>query len=334
MPLRTRKLWPALALVLLLAGCRGNQRNYLNISGFTQGSTFSITYSDPCNRDLSHAIDSILTLVDTSMSVFNPQSIISRINQNTETQLSPELVEILNLAQEMSQRTQGAFNITVGSISRALGFAGHTAQGIDSARIKELLQNVGMDLFQIDGTRIVKHNPAVTLDLNAIAQGYTADLIAKYLYINNIQNFIVEIGGEIVADGVNKHGVAWVVGVDKPTEGAAPGQNLQAKLSLSNGRGLATSGNYRKFVEIDGQKYSHTIDPATGMPVLNTLLSATVVAPTAAIADALGTAFMVRGLQWSINFVDHNPEIEAYLIYSDSNGTYKTWKSKGLTEVQ
>lgn len=319
-------------LVLVFASCRErtNSDTYLNISGFTQGTTYSITYSDSLSRNFSIQIDSIFALVDSSMSVFNSSSAISKINRNEQMHVNSLLADVLQISRSISDQTEGAFDITIGSITRAVGFAGGTSSGIDTAKVLSLLRFVGMDKFYVEDNKLVKLHPDVVFDLNAVAQGYTSDLIASFLTSRGVGSYMVEVGGEIVATGVNPNGTAWVIGVDKPEAGGVPGEDIQAKIMLTGGQGLATSGNYRKFVEVDGQKYSHTINPKTGLPVLNSLLSATVVAPSGAIADALGTAFMVKGLEWSMSFVKNHPNIDAYLIYSDSTSNFCVWQSDGL----
>ena len=318
-----------LAVALLMAACHAPKPSYTHLEGFAQGTTFSIIYRDSLERDLSPAVDSILRRVDASMSVFNDSSTLSRINRNETCTADSLLAEVMGLAREVSTLTEGAFDVTIGTITRAIGFAGGTSRGIDSTQVAALLPLVGMDKIHLNGLSIQKADPQVFIDLNAIAQGYTVDLLVRHFDRLGIANYLIEVGGEIFTRGVNSAGNQWIVGIDKPMEGAVPGEQLQARISLQD-RGLATSGNYRKFVEVDGQKYSHTIDPQTGLPTLNSLLSATVLAPTAAMADALGTAFMVRGLQWSRQFLEAHPEVDAYLVYADAQGRYAVWQSAGL----
>ena len=320
-----------LLCALLLCGCK--PLPYTNVSGFAQGSTFSITYGDGRERDFSADIDSMLWLADTTLSVFNERSELSRINRNEGQRLSPLLQRAIALSMQVSDLTQGAFDITIGPVTRAIGFAGGNSRGIDTARVAELMQHVGMDKIVLVGDTLLKRSPQVFIDLNGIAQGLTVDMIGEHFERHGVSNYIVEVGGEILARGVNRRGTEWVVGIDSPVEGALPGQQLQAKLYLPDGRGLATSGNYRKVVEVDGQRYSHTIDPLTGLPTLNSLLSATVIAQSASWADALGTAFMVRGLAWSRAYVEAHADVDAILVYADSTGANRTWCSAGVKLV-
>ncbi|MBC7125369.1 MAG: FAD:protein FMN transferase [Bacteroidales bacterium] len=316
-------------VVLILVSC-SPKKEYIKIEGFTQGTTYSITYYDSLSRDLSVQIDSILGRIDHSMSIYNDSSIISQLNSNISDSIDDLLKEVIVSSFEIYYQTDRAFDITVGPVVRAIGFGKDKTQGIDSAKVKQLLPLIGMNKIHLDGNTLKKDDSRIQIDVNAIAQGYTVDVIGKYLESNGIKHYLVEVGGEITARGKNSKGTDWVVGIDKPVESALPGENIQAKISISNGYGLATSGNYRKFIEVNGQKYAHTINPKTGFPELNSLLSATVVAPSATKADALATAFMVKGVEWSKNFVVNSNDIDAYLVYSDSLGNYLVWMNEGM----
>ncbi|MEW5846267.1 MAG: FAD:protein FMN transferase [Bacteroidota bacterium] len=316
-------------LMLTLASCTP-QKKYIKIEGFAQGTTYSITYYDSLNRNLSFQIDSILSEIDHSMSIYNDSSIISKVNSNQSDSIDHLLKEVILASFDIYRQTDGAFDITVGPVVRAIGFGRDKIQGIDSAKIRALLPLIGMNKIRVEGNTLKKDDSKIQIDVNAIAQGYTVDVIGKYMVSMGIKNYLIEVGGEITARGKNSKGTCWVVGIDKPVESALPGENIQAKISISNGYGLATSGNYRKFIEVNGQKYAHTINPKTGFPELNNLLSATVVAPNATKADALATAFMVKGLEWSKNFVANNNDIDAYLVYSDSSGNYQVWMNEGM----
>lgn len=324
----------ALAVVALLfiAGCSSISENYYRVEGFAQGTTYSITYEDVLQRDFSSSIDSILSAIDSSMSIYAPNSVISRFNRNESSYADPMLVEVVRQSAVISNSTNGAFDITVGPLVKAWGFGPNGKQTPDSSHIDELLSLVGMDKITIKGDSVIKLNPNVVIDVNAIAQGYTVDVIAEYFESMGITNYLVEVGGEIRTLGVNAKGTDWVVGVDKPVDNAVPGAELQVKLSLS-GKSLATSGNYRKFYEENGVKYSHTINPRTGFPARHTLLSATVIAKTAAQADAYATALMVMGFENAVEFVHGTPDIEAYLVHSSPDGKYLEWMSPGIREM-
>ncbi len=320
----------SLALLALIVVSCTPQKNYTKIEGFTQGTTYSITYYDSLNRDFSLQIDSILSRIDHSMSIYNDSSIISKINSNQSDSIDDLLKDVIMASFDIYRQTDGAFDITVGPVVRAIGFGRDKTQGIDSAKIRTLLPLIGMSKIRIEGNTLKKDDSKIQIDVNAIAQGYTVDVIGKYFENKGIKNYLIEVGGEITARGKNSKGTDWVVGIDKPVESALPGENIQAKISISNGYGLVTSGNYRKFIEVNGQKYAHTINPKTGFPELNNLLSATVVAPNATKADALATAFMVKGVDWSKYFVVNTNDIDAYLVFSDSLGNYRVWMNEGM----
>ncbi len=320
----------AVALELMFACTTPKPKEYQQVDGFTQGTTFSIVYYDSLQRNFAPQFDSIFRVIDNSMSIYNDSSIISRINRNECSAIDSMLAEVIAISDSVYHQTGGAFDITVGPVVRAIGFGKDKTQGIDSAKVRSLLPLIGMHQLRVEGMALIKSNPNIQIDVNAVAQGYTSDVVARFLQRKGIRNYLVEVGGEIVARGVNRRGDLWVVGLDKPVENAMPGENVQVKIKLSHGRGLATSGNYRKFIEVNGVKYAHTVNPKTGFPILNSLLSATVIAPTAAQADAIATAFMVRGVDWSIRYVDANPHVDAYLIYSDSSGRYNVWVNDRL----
>lgn len=320
----------ALSVVVCFSCGKQHSKKYLKAEGFTQGTTFSIVYADSLNRDFSSSFDSIFTIIDNSLSIYNDSSVISQVNRNSRLDVDSMLAQVIAISDLVYRETEGAFDITVGPVVRAIGFGPDKVKGIDTLKVKSLLPLIGMSHLHLNGLTLTKSNPAIQIDVNAVAQGYTVDVVANFLKSKGVVDYIVEVGGEISANGVNSRGTAWVVGVDKPVENALPGENIQTKIYLTNGKGLATSGNYRKFIEVNGSKYSHTINPKTGFPVLNSLLSATVTAPTGAHADALATAFMVKGLEWSTNYINTHPGIDAYFIYSDSSGVYNVWISDGI----
>jgi thiamine biosynthesis lipoprotein len=190
---------------------------------------------------------------------------------------------------------------------------------------------VGMSKVSLIGGRLIKSDPGINLDVNAIAQGYSVDVICRYFDNLGIRNYLIEIGGEVRAKGT-KAGALWRIGIDKPEDNnMSPGETLQAIILISN-KALATSGNYRKFYIENGIKYSHTIDPRTGYPAKNTLLSVTIIASDCSMADGIATACMVMGKDSAIEFINRNPQFSAYLVFSDENGNYKTWISPNLAD--
>lgn len=307
---------------------------YKKIQGETQGTFYNITYEDRPGRNLQPRIEQLLRKFDLSLSTYKPTSIISRVNRNEENvRLDRYFKTCFNKAEEVFHLTGGAFDITIGPIANAWGFGYEESSETDSTRIDSLLQFVGMEKVFMRGGKIKKEDPSIKLNVNAIAQGYSVDVVAELLERKGIKNYLVEIGGELKAKGINAKGNLWSIGIDKPIENnMLPGENLQAIAQLDN-RSLATSGNYRKFYEKDGVKYAHSLNPKTGYPVLSRLLSTTVLADNCMTADAFATSFMIMGLEKSIMFLSNHPELDAYLIYSDEQGNFKTYSTPGMKDA-
>lgn len=328
-------LFAALA-VLTIVGCNqpiekesSTDNSLVYIEGEAQGTTYHIKYLDAQKRDFKVQMDSILKKIDESMSTYLPTSLISELNsQKLSVEVDKMFLEVLQKSFEVQEKTNGAFDVTLAPVINAWGWGFKNKEKIDSALIDSLMQFVGRAHFTIQGNTVTKDDSSAMLDFNAIAQGYSADVLANFLKANFIENFMVELGGEVVAQGVNENNEVWRLGIDKPVENAET-RELSAVLSL-DGKALATSGNYRKFYEEDGVKYSHTINPENGYPVRHSLLSASVVADDAMTADAYATCFMVMGLEKSIEFLATDKSLDAFLIYSDSTGQFKTFQTKGL----
>lgn len=307
------------------------EREYKKIEGYIQGTTYHITYEYNKKKDLHPEIEKILHDFDQSLSSYEPQSIISRVNSNDPSVLVDDLfTEVFNKSVELNQKTHGAFDITVAPIVNAWGFGFTPGSDVDSSLIDSLMQFVGMQKVSLKDRKIIKSSPSVMLDVNAIAQGYSVDVVCRFLDEKKIKNYLVEIGGELKSKGVNPKGEDWKIGVDRPVDGnLVAGRSLQAILAIK-GKALATSGNYRKFFEKNGIKYAHTMDPKTGYPVLSRLLSATVLADDCMTADAYATVFMVIGVDSSIQFLAGNKFLEAYLVYNDDSGSYKVFATDGM----
>jgi thiamine biosynthesis lipoprotein len=322
----------ALFFALMISCTAKSPRDYLRVSGFAQGTTYSILYFDSQKRDFSEEIERLLLNIDNSMSVYNPESTINGFN-NSENgfEIDTLLAEVVILSQKYWEETNGAFDITVGPLVSAWGF--HAKQGgmPTDEEIKKLIQNIGNDKIALNNLYLSKTQPGVKIDVNAVAQGYTVDVIADFLEDKEVTDYLVELGGEIRTSGKSSRGSEWIVGVDKPVDDAISGEQLQVKLKITSGS-LVTSGNYRKYFVKDGVKYSHTIDPKTGYPVTHSVLSTTVLDKVAARADALATTFMVMGLDATQKWLEKNPEVDVYIVYSDEKGDYRVWMSKGIKE--
>ncbi|MCF8296403.1 MAG: FAD:protein FMN transferase [Saprospiraceae bacterium] len=328
-----------LSLIILIAissfACNtaNKKATKIIVEGEAQGTTYSITYYDINNINYSSEFDSILDAFDKSVSIYDSLSIISKVNSNDHAVVLDEIfIENFKLSKEINIKTNDAFDMTVGPLVNAWGFGFKHKEDISQRIIDSLLEFVGSNNIWIEGGKIIKLDPRVQIDFNAIAQGYSVGVIAKFLESRGIENYLVEIGGEVIGKGKKDDGEFWRVGIDKPIDDGNYDRELQAIIYLKN-KALATSGNYRKFYIKDGVKYSHTIDPKTGYPVQHSLLSATVIADDCAIADALATSFMVMGLEKAKQFLASNKEIEAYLIYSNISGKPEVFFTEGFKEI-
>ncbi len=320
----------AIVAFLFLLNCNQPAIQTISIEGKAQGTTWHITLLSDNHTNYKEAIDSILKKIDSSLSTYVPTSVISRINQNdTGVIVDDYFMEVFNKSMEVSDNTNGLFDITVAPVINAWGFGFSKKAAVDSTLVDSLLDFVGYKMVRLEGKKLVKEKPGVMLDFNAIAQGYTVDVLAAYLESKGIHNYLVELGGEVKTSG-KKNNKNWTVGIDQPNENNTDGRPLQAIIQL-NGKGLATSGNYRKFYVENGKKYAHIIDPYTGYPSKHNLLSATVIADDCMTADAYATAFMVMGPEKSIRFLSGHPELhlEVFFIF-DENGTWKTYASETL----
>jgi FAD:protein FMN transferase len=320
-----------LSLIFFLAACNNTPQKNI-ISGEAQGTTYHISYFGPAQNNLKTEIDSLLADFDYSLSTYNPNSLITQLNNNATDSTDEYFRVVFQKSKEVSILTDGAFDVTISPILNVWGF-GHTPQAkTDSSGISELLNLVGYQKAEVINNRLNKSDSLVTLNFNAIAQGYSVDLLAEYLLSIGINDFLVELGGEIRANGTKENGESWKIGIDKPIEDVE-GRPLQAVIKLNN-RSLATSGNYRKYFVEDGKRYGHSINPRTGYPAKNTLLSATVIADDCMTADAYATAFMVMGVEKTLEFLEKNGNLnlEVYLIYSEGDDM-KTYLSEGLKDL-
>jgi len=313
--------------ILLISGCRNNS-SYVYNEGFIYGTIYHIVYESPGGKDLHALIDLKLKEYDNIFSTFNKESVISKVNTNREVTLDQFFITCFNKSQEVSEMSSGAFDITVAPLVNAWGFGFTRKENVTHAMIDSILHFVGYEKVALINGNIVKQNPSTMLDMSAISKGYTCDLIGNFLKAKGCKNYMVEIGGEVVAHGMNAKGIPWSIGISKPDENASiVGQDIQAVVSLPD-RALATSGNYRNFYEENGKKFAHTIDPETGYPVQHSLLSATVLADDCMTADAYATAFMVLGLEKSVALAKKLKGVEVYFIYADDTGFNKIYMSE------
>ena len=329
-----RLRWQLPFLALLIVGTviilsKQDRSPYRTNQGMVFGTVYKITYQYA--EDLQRDIQVELDKVNASLSPFQKQSIISRINGNDPTVVPDSMfMHVFRLARTISADTHGAFDITVAPLVNAWGFGFKNSQGVDSLTIDSLRQYVGMSNVHFDGEQIIKADSCVMLDCSAIAKGYGCDVVAALFDGKGIKNYMVEIGGEIVVKGINSKRNRWSIGINKPVEDSlALTSELQTILHVSN-IAMATSGNYRNYYYRDGKKVAHTIDPRTGYPVQHSILSATVLAPDCATADAYATSFMVLGLDSAMAICNRHPELQGYFIYADEQGQFATCHSDGF----
>jgi FAD:protein FMN transferase len=319
-------------LVFFISGCKENKPVFANFTGFAQGSTYSIVYDNkktPDQAELKQKVEKILNDFDKSLSLYNDSSILSRINRNELAVPDSFFTEAFRKSVMVNQMTDGAFDITVGPLVRAWGFGPDAHKSFSEAKRDSLMNLVGMNKVSLINGRLIKSDPRVSLDFNAIAQGFSVDVVCRFFDSLGIKNYLVEIGGEVRAKGT-KAGKLWRIGIDKPVDNnLTPGESLQAILKMTD-KAISTSGNYRKFYIEDGIKYSHHIDPRTGYTTRNSLLSVSIIADECATADGVATGCLVMGKDKAIEFITRHPELEAYMIYSDDKGNFVTWSSEKL----
>lgn len=322
----------------LLVACTGPKSELVTLTGEAQGTTFTIKYLDSLQRDLSVAVDSTLKAIDRSLSLWVEGSTVNAFNAAGAEYTSDDIHFRIMVArsEQLWNETDGAFDPTVLPLVKAWGLGKEGRAGLDTAAVDSILRYVGMDRLAMDEDwreramfppeiTYRKTHPALQFDPNGIAQGYTVDVLVQLLEQHGIQHYMVEVGGEVRAHGFSDRGAVWTIQIDKPVDGDAHVQQTVVPLA---DRSLATSGNYRKFIEVNGSRYGHTIDPRTGRPAMNALLSATIIADDCATADALATAMLVLGPEDAQVWLGRHPEVEAYLIMDDSKGGYAVWTTR------
>ena len=326
-------------LTMVMVACQPsvNEKVYL-IEGEAQGSTYHIKYIAERDENLKPAIDSILEVIDLSMSTYRPDSAISKINQGDTTVVVDEhFRKVFEASQQIWQESEGLFDPTVGVLVNAWGFGKQKISEADlptDKKIDSLRKYVGFDKVALTGKNLIKKRyTEILFDFNAIAQGYTSDVVDNYLSARGIKNYIVEIAGEMYLKGKNTvEDKSWTIGVENPLK-PLDDRDLVATIQFTN-QGLATSGNYRKvWTDSNGRKYVHSINPLTGRATQSDVLSATVVAPSTMLADGYATMFMVMGLAKSKAFLEKHPDLAVLLVYSDDKHQEATYKTKSFEKL-
>ncbi|WP_028909137.1 FAD:protein FMN transferase [Prevotella sp. AGR2160] len=331
---KKKLLWQIPFLLFLIIGTvviiREQQTTpYQHNEGFIFGTEYHVTYQ--YDKDLQKDIEAQLKEVDNTFSMFNDQSLVSLFNKNGQVKGNGMFDEVFQLAKTVNTETDGAFDITVAPLVNAWGFGFKHEQMPTAAQVKELKSHIGMEKVALQGSLYRRTDPKTMLDFSAIAKGFGSDVVARFLESKGINNFMIEIGGEIVTRGINAERVPWRIGVTKPTDDSLnTNQEIQTILNVTD-MAMATSGNYRNFYYKGGKKYAHTIDPHTGYPVQHNILSSTVLAKNCATADAYATSFMVLGLNGAQKVLAKHPELMVYFIYDD-HGKNKVWFSPNMKE--
>ena len=330
---RRARLYPVFLILILFLVWKYRQNvrvNEVYLEGMTMGTIqYHIRYLDANERNLKEGVDSILADFNQALSTYIPDSEISSFNKNSEVHFSsPYFYEVMQASLEVYRKTEGAFDPTVGPLIDAWGFgAASLATAPDSTQVDSLLQLVGFDKIRFDETGASKNVNGIQLNFGAIAKGQAVDVVGEYLASRGIENYMVEIGGEVRCQGKNVEGNDWLISIEIPEENIF-GEAFDA-VYLRN-QGMATSGNYRNFRMVNDHKVAHTIHPKTGFPQMQTLRSATILAPDCMYADAYATACMVLGLEKSKELILNDPDLEGYLIYADDSGKLQAYVSPGL----
>jgi len=316
---------------LLFNACSHGDKTpeFTSFRGTVFGTYYTISYYADDARDLMPAIDSLFGVFNQSLSYYEKNSLISRINRNETDSVDDLFRLVFERSKQIAAETDGAFDATVSPLVNAWGFGFSKRSDITPELIDSLLQFTGYQKARLEGNRLVKEDQRIQFDFNAIAKGYAADVVGQFLESKGINIYLVEIGGDLVVKGVKPGGNKWRIGLENPAQDIFSEQQWDYYVEIED-IGLATSGNYRRYYEIDGQRYAHTIDPKSGYPTRHSLLSASVFAPDGMSADAYATAFMVMGLEKAIEFVEARDDLEAFFIYTVDHETYNTHATSGL----
>lgn len=307
-----------------------NDADIQKCSGSVFGTEYHITYQN--GGDIHNELKEVMADVDNSLSPFNKESVITAINNGNNIEADSMFTEVFDMAKNVAEETQGAFDITVAPLVNAWGFGFKNKIDVSKEKIDSIRKYVGFEKVHMENGKVIKEDKNIMLDCSAIAKGYGVDAVGRYLEKKKIRNYMVEIGGEIRVKGCNPEGRLWKVGISKPIDDSLNVNGEIQEVLMVSDIAIATSGNYRNFYIKDNKKYAHTIDPRTGYPVQHSILSSTVVAPTCALADAYATSFMVVGLDEAKKILARHKELQAYFIYTDSKGKMATWCTKDLED--
>ena len=332
-----------LLLLFYFSGCaQSAEESQAGWQGQTMGTTYQVkvagvSITENEYRNIKHEIDSLLVSVNREMSTYDPNSEISLFNVSKSTsgyKISPSFYKVMETALQIYAESDGAFDVTVAPLVNLWGFGTSVpiSQVPDSAQVAGILSRIGSDKIQLlQGYVIIKKIPDLQLDLSAIAKGYGVDAVANLLHAHGFENYLVEIGGEVVVRGQNASGDLWKIGIDRPRNASVPGQELEGVIALTDAA-VATSGDYRNYFIQNGQQYSHTIDPATGRPVRHNLASVTIIANSCMLADGLATATMVMGPDKGMQWIEGIKNVEALLIVRTGDDSFNEMQTAGFNK--
>lgn len=311
-----------------------NQQQEYTIHGYAQGTDYSIKYFATDSLVTKSAVDSILSVIDSSMSLYKPYSLINKFNESNEgLDLDPHFAAVMRKSFMVYKATKGKFDVTVAPLVQAWGFGPKRIEKFpDSAKVKQLLECVGMNNLRLKGNHLTKNKPCISVDLNGIAQGYSVDVVADHLIKKGITSFVVEIGGELRMKGPKPDGSAMRIGIEGPALSANAEPVIRHVIGINNGA-ITTAGNYRKYLQKGGKKIAHLIDPTTGYPLDNALISVTIYAKDAVTADGYDSPIMAMGVQEALDFVAAKRGMEAYIIYHRKDGSVADTLTKGFKKM-
>ena len=328
--------WCILFYFIFSACIPVSAQQLMELSGPAQGTYFIVKYVSDDTTNLRPQIDSIFNVIDNSLSLYKPGSLINQFNEQASVEMDEHMANVVRRSIEISKATNGAFDITVKPLVDAWGFGVHkpaqrTVPAADT--LKKILSYVSYRYLKVSGRTLIKQKKEVQIDCNGIAQGYTTDVIAHFLQQKGITNYLVDVGGELTASGNNQRGRTWTVGIETPSAQVqdVPAQAVQ---ELDN-RAITTSGNYRRFFEQGGTHFAHSIDPATGEALHSNIIAVTVMAKDAITADGFDNALILMGVDKGLKFVSKHPEyaLEAYFIYKDKAGKITVAFSAGYKKL-
>ena len=318
-------------IIFIVISCSKKEEVYQTLNGNAFGTKYTIIYESKKDKNFAKQIDHLTYLLNKSLSTYLPNSDISKINKGESTiAVDKYFKEVFEKSLTIYKETKGVFDPTVGVLVNAWGFGpGKSIKNLDQVKLDSLMEFVGFDKVRIENNIVVKENPNIYFDFNAIAKGYGIDLIGRFLEEEGCENYLIEIGGEVRVRGVNSKQKIWRVGIENPNTDESRSWSSAVEL---NNESMATSGNYRKFkIDSTGKKFVHTINAKTGQATESDLLSATVISNSdCANVDGYATAFMAMGLEQSKLFLNDHKELQAHLIYTNNEGEIKSYSTDNL----